>query len=219
MSLCRGLYGLLVILFAQSAGAQQPDNKSQVTRFLQSKFNRDAVNNNIRLYGKALPGRCTDLEIGTKFTVFFITPIQFSPDGRRLVAGVWQERVPVRACGVERLYNVLTSLRNDGALVRSNLLLGSTRADPRLQLDSVAYARASATLRAPPGCKSFDILDTAFLGQGAAAQAKGPGGREMRPWRERWTTQTCGVRTTVLMTFTPHAKGTTIAATVDPKAK
>jgi hypothetical protein len=99
MSLCRIFCGLLVILSAQSAGAQQPDSKSQVAQFLQSKFNRDAINNSILSYGKALPGRCTDLEIGTKFTVFFITPIQFAPDGRRLVAGVWQERVPVRACG------------------------------------------------------------------------------------------------------------------------
>jgi hypothetical protein len=99
------------------------------------------------------------------------------------------------------------------------MLLGSTRADPLLQRDAVAYARTSASLRAPPGCKSFDILDTAFLGQGEASQAKSSGGREMRPWRERWSAQTCDVQTAVLMTFTPVVKGTTISATNDPKSK
>jgi hypothetical protein len=214
-----GILRLLLIIFAQEATAQQSAIASQAAQFLQSKFNRDAISESIRNYSKALPSRCKELEIGTKVNVLVFTPLQFSPDGRRLIAGAWKEQVTVRACGIERLYNVLTNLRSDGGLQRTNLLLGTTRSDPVLQRDAVVYAMGSATLKAPAGCKSFDVLDTAFLGHDAASQASGAKGRDMRPWRENWTTQACDVETVVLMTFTPDATGTTIAATTDRKPK
>jgi hypothetical protein len=77
----------------------------------------------------------------------------------------------------------------------------------------------SANLKAPAGCKSFDVLDTAFLGHDEGSQASDAKGRDMRPWRENWTTQTCDVQTVVLLTFIPDATGTTIAATIDQKSK
>jgi hypothetical protein len=215
----RAFCALLFAVFAQEAAAQPSGIGSQATQFLQSKFNRDAINESIRNYSKALPSRCKDLEIGTKVNVLIFAPLQFSPDGRRLVAGAWKEQVTVRACGVEKLYNVLTNVRSDGALQRTNLLLGTTRADPVLQRDAVPYAMRSAGLKAPAGCKSFDVLDTAFLGQQEASPAKDAKGREMRPWRENWTTQTCDAQTVVLMAFIPDATGTKIAATPVVKPK
>jgi hypothetical protein len=216
---CRAFYVLLLALVAQETAAQAPDIRSQAVQFVQSKFNRDAINESIRNYSKALPSRCKELEIGTKVNVLVFTPLQFSADGRKLVAGVWKEQVPVRACGVERLYNVLTHLRGDGGLQRTNLLPGTTRSDPALQRDAVPHAMRSAILKAPAGCKSFDVLDTAFLGRDESAQAEASKGRDMRPWRENWTTQTCDVQTVVLLTFIPDATGTTIAATIDQKSK
>jgi len=147
--------------------------------------------------------------------------------------------VPVRACGVEKLYNVLTNLRSDGGLQRTNQLLGTTRFNHRdtagdhverlgdaadvgdlvLDQDAVAAAMRIASLRAPAGCKSFDIVDTAFLRHGEVSQAPGAKGRDMPPWLENWTTQTCDVETVVLMTFLPHPIGTTITATTGRKPK
>jgi hypothetical protein len=219
MSLGRGFCGLLLVILAQSAAAQQPGITPQASQFLQSKFNRDAISESIRNYSKALPSRCKELEIGAKVNVLIFTPLQFSPDGRRLVAGAWKEQVTVRACGIEKLYNVLTNLRSDGGLQRTNLLLGTTRSDPVLQRDAAAYAMQSAGLKAPQGCKSFDILDTAFLGHDGASPVRGADGRDMRPWREHWTTETCNVQTVVLMIFTPDATGTKISATTGPKPK
>jgi hypothetical protein len=219
MSPRRGFCALLLIILAQEATAQQSGITSQAAQFLQSKFNRDAISESIRNYSNALPSRCKELAIGTKVNVLVFTPLQFSPDGRRLTAGTWKEQVTVRACGVERLYNVLTNLRSDGGLQRTNLLLGTTQSDPVLQRDAVAHAMRVASLKAPAGCKSFDVMDTAFLGREEASQASGAKGRDMRPWRENWTTETCDVQTVVLMTFTPDATGTTIAATADRKPK
>ena len=81
ISYFRGLCALLLIIFVQEAAAQPPDIGSQADQFLQSKFNRDAINESIRNYSNALPSRCKELEIGTKFNVFVFYPLQFSPDG------------------------------------------------------------------------------------------------------------------------------------------
>src|SRR5258707_15857463 len=63
----------------------------EFARFLQSQFNRDAINQVIRGQVGRLPGACTDVAIDTKFNVNVFAPATFSPDGLKLTAGAWKE--------------------------------------------------------------------------------------------------------------------------------
>jgi hypothetical protein len=209
---CVALLGSLLGSFPQELQAQTAPIDSQTAQFFKSRFNRDAVEERIRIYSRSMPGRCTQLQFSDKFTVFIFTPLKFSPDGRALVSGAWKEQVPVQACGIEKLYNIITTVRVDGALIRDAGLLGTTRASLVLQRDAVFYAAGLARTKAPAGCQMLDIADTQFVKFEGAAQA--PPARDMRAWHENWTVQTCNVQTAVMMTFTPDATGTRIAATL-----
>jgi hypothetical protein len=219
MSYCRGFCALLLIILTQEAAAQQPGIGPQAAQFLQSKFNRDAINESIRNYSNALPSRCKELEIGTKFNVLVFTPLQFSPDGRRLVAGVWKEQVTVRACGVEKLYNVQTNLRSDAGLQRTNLLPGHHAIRPCLAAGRCLLCDSYRQPQGPGRMQEFRYSGHCLSRARRSFTGKRRQGARHAALARELDHADLRRADVVLMTFTPDATGTTIAATTDRNPK
>jgi hypothetical protein len=141
------LLGAVPHTIAQSAEQLRAHGISPAfSQYLQSKSNRDVINQVVRAQVARFPGSCTDIAIDSKFNVILLAPVDF--DGRAFTKGAWKEFVEVTSCGRRRTHNVLTAVRPDGALQRSPMLPGSTRADIKLQGDAAPCCmRASALMR------------------------------------------------------------------------
>jgi hypothetical protein len=130
------------------------------------------------------------------------------------VSGTWRVITRLSACGQAKNFSLLYAFAPNGQLLRLGMLPGSSAADPILQRDALIYANTAMSRLAPPGCKDFKYLDTAFEAFGAPG-ANVPAGREARPWTEKWKVRACGVEGIVKLYFTPDATGTAISARLD----
>jgi hypothetical protein len=182
----------------------------QFAQFLESKFNRDAVQTAVRNQVSKWPGACTVISFDSKFEVAVLQPSQFSADGRSLTAGASIESFAATACGVTRRHNVLNVVK-DGAVYRLPRLVGTSIADYQLQSDSALHVIIAAKRLASEGCTSFFANDTQFLAFEAEAIPNARAGRNARAWREDWTIWACGKEVVVPMLFIPDATGTTIS--------
>jgi hypothetical protein len=210
---------LLCCLAPGTTSAQSSASQSQAAAFLRSSVNRNAVQDAAIRYSKSLPGGCTDVRFDPQFTVLAFAPLQFSADGKTLAGGIWKEQLRATACGTPRLFNILSTARGDGTIVRAALFIGTTRADPLLQRDASVQATMVAGVQGPPDCKEISIIDTAFVDHTGPAQVEGPPGRDMRPWEEKWTAHVCGAQIIVVLKFLPDEKGTRITSTINPKPR
>lgn len=177
-------------------------------QYLQSKSNRDVINQVIRAQVARLPGSCTDIAIDAKFNVVVLAPVDF--DGRAFTRGAWKEFVNVTSCGKRRTHNVLSAVRPDRALQRSPMLPGSTRADIQLQGDAARMAYASLGAYADKGCtpSQFFIDDTKFISVDSTPIPNAKTGPNARAWLEEWTALACGKAIALQVRFTPDATGT-----------
>lgn len=180
-------------------------------QYLQSKSNRDVTNHVIRAQVARLPGSCTDIVIDSRFKVIVLAPVDF--DGRAFTRGAWKEFVDATSCGRRRIHNVLTVVRPDGALQRSPMLPGSTRADIQLQGDAARMLYASLHAYADKGCQpsQFFIDDTKFVSMDNVPIPNAKAGPNARAWLEEWTALACGKAIPLLVRFTPDATGTGFA--------
>lgn len=180
-------------------------------QYLQSKSNRDVINQVIRAQVARLPGSCTDIAIDSKFNVIVLAPVDF--DGRAFTRGAWKEFVDATSCGRRRTHNVLTAVRPDGALQRSPMLPGSTRADIQLQGDAARMLYASLHAYADKGCQpsQFFIDDTKFVSMDSVPIPNAKAGPNARAWLEEWTALACGKAIPLQVRFTPDATGTGFA--------
>ena len=218
--------GLALLLAAAAVHAQAPEPLSannltpEFVRFLQSSFNRSAVDAVIRAQAAKLPGNCAEITIIPTFGVEVDVPPEFSPDGRKLVRGSWKEFVDAVACGAVRTHNVQTFVRpTDGALFRSAMLPGSSRASLALQTDAarIVYENlARQTSGDECGSKAYAIVNTKFLSVDPASIPNAKAGPNAHAWSEEWTTVACDRTLPLQVTFTPDAGGTSVEVFLSP---
>ncbi|HEY7551730.1 MAG TPA: hypothetical protein VH913_19700 [Hyphomicrobiaceae bacterium] len=180
-------------------------------QYLNSKSNRDVINQVIRAQASRYPDACTDIVIESKFKVLTIAAVQF--DGRRFTpGGAWKETVQATSCGKSRVHNVHTFVRPDGNLQRSPMLPGSTIADLLLQRDTVGlvYVNVAANAKDCPRTQHF-IEDTKFLHWDPKPIPNAKAGPNARAWDEEWTASACGKPMVLSVRFTPDATGTGFA--------
>jgi hypothetical protein len=134
------------------------------------------------------------------------------------VSGNWRVVTRLAGCGQTRTFNLLYAFGKNGQILRIGMLPGSSAADPILQRDALVYANLAMGRLAPPNCKEFKYLDTAFEAFGAPG-TNVPPGREARSWTEKWTVSACGVTGLVKLYFTPDAAGTAISTKLDETIK
>jgi hypothetical protein len=127
-----------------------------------------------------------------------------------LVNATWVETVPGTACGQNRRYRVLVSIRDGHANVAS-LLPGESFASPQLELDAEQpMAKATAEF-VPKGQKcGVDVLDTRLEGPAPTASKQ--------PWSEVWTVATCNRRLNVPIRFVPDAVGEGTSIQIESKS-
>ncbi len=110
----------------------------------------------------------------------------------------WVERYLVD-CAPRAQRNLMIIVENDHARA-IELLPGATKADPRLQRDAIAAAKAMAAAANPPGCERSWTTDTREVE---------PYKDGKTPWVEHWTFDLCGKTTAIEMSFLPGgASGT-----------
>jgi hypothetical protein len=127
-----------------------------------------------------------------------------------LVNATWVETAPGSACGQNRRYRVLVTIRAGKANVAS-LLPGESFASPTLEVDAVQpLAKATAEF-VPKGQKcAVDVLDTRLEGPAPTASKQ--------PWNEVWTVATCNRRLNVPIRFVPDAVGDGTSIRIESKS-
>lgn len=114
----------------------------------------------------------------------------------------WVERYLVD-CEPRTRRNLMVIVEDDHARA-IELLPGETKADPRLQRDALAAAKAMAVAENPQGCERSWTTDT---------RAVEPYKDGKTPWVEQWTFDLCGNKAVVEMSFLPGgASGTSYTA-------
>ena len=152
--------------------------------------------------------------------VQILQPVVFSADGRKLISGIWKESPKATACGVERTHNILTTVRaNDGALMRSNQLPGTSHADIVLQTDAARMLYDTISKIAEAGCdpKQYFISDTTFRALDPSPIPNALAGPTARAWTEEWSAMACTKPVRATMTFSPDATGTAIKVALPAK--
>jgi hypothetical protein len=179
--------------------------------YLQSKSNRDVIDQVVRAQVGRYPGTCTEIAIESKFNVAVVAPVQF--DGQRFTAGAWKETVQATSCGKMRTHNVFTAVRPDGALLRSPMLPGTTRADVVLQGDAARMVSLNVAAHAGKECPAsqYFIEDTKFVSQDPTPVPNAKAGPNARAWNEEWAVSACGKPMIMSVRFTPDATGTGFA--------
>jgi hypothetical protein len=114
----------------------------------------------------------------------------------------WVERYLVD-CEPRTRRNLMVIVEDDHARA-IELLPGETKADPRLQRDALAAAKAMAVAENPQGCERSWTTDTREIE---------PYKDGKTPWVEQWTFDLCGNKAVVEMSFLPGgASGTSYTA-------
>jgi len=109
----------------------------------------------------------------------------------------WVERYAV-GCEPRARRNFMLFLEGEKSRA-IELLPGETKADPRLQRDSLRAAKMVAARVNPPGCEKSWVTDTSEIEPF----------KRGTPWIERWKLDLCGKEAEVEMTFTPTSDGGT----------
>jgi hypothetical protein len=104
----------------------------------------------------------------------------------------WVERYLVD-CEPRARRNLMLFLESEKSRA-IELLPGETKADPRLQRDSLRAAKIAAAGVNPPGCEKSWVTDTREID---------PYKDDDTPWSERWKLDLCGKGAEVDMLFTP----------------
>lgn len=214
----RMLAAMAMLLTAGGGAAAQTPQQLQAggisppfAQYLQSKSNRDVINQVIRMQVSRYPGACTEIAIDPKFKVVVNVPVQF--DGQRFTAGAWKETVQATSCGKSRVHNVHTFVRPDGNLQRSPMLPGSTIADILLQRDTAGMVYVNVAAHAGKECPrpQHFIEDTKFVRWDPTPIPNAKAGPNARAWDEEWTASACGKSIMLGVRFSPDATGTGFA--------
>jgi hypothetical protein len=190
-------------------GQPQPSGVSpQFGNILRAQQHRDAVLGAAKQSTTWIRHACASGTFKPLPTIKIWKPLKFMSDGKPL-EGVWGESVEASGCGLTRLLNVVTVVRDPGVLITQVLAPGTTEADPILQKDASRYVFIASVARVP-GCQQAFIDDTRFIKQEPASDAHmiAPAGVE------HWTVSACGHEFTVEVKFLPLAGRTDIAARV-----
>jgi hypothetical protein len=106
----------------------------------------------------------------------------------------WVERYLVD-CEPRARRNLMLFLENEKSRA-IELLPGETKADPKLQRDSIRAAKVAAAGANPPGCDKSWVSDTREIEPYKDGDT---------PWSERWKFDLCGKNAEVDMSFTPSS--------------
>jgi len=178
--------------------AMRPENHQGVVKILQAQW--------FQTVGAA----CESIKpVDWRVTIY--QPVRFNPDGTP-ASGLWKEIVTSEGCGLRKVFNVASIVNQDGSIRRVGLLPGTTRAEPQLEEDGLAQARAAAVGVLPKDCAQTMIIDTNFVAPEGVPALKTLPGRDPQPWREEWTVKGCDAKAIVTMHFTPDETGTGIRA-------
>lgn len=134
-----------------------------------------------------------------KFVLRDVHPYQVAPTD---VA--WVERYEIACRGT--VHRAALMILDDGKIEAMPLLAGSTIADPSLQVDAATIVTAAALAREANECDQATITDTELTDKPQAG----------RPWKERWSVNTCGDVQKVDVVFTPSAQGGTDISVTQP---
>lgn len=137
--------------------------------------------------------------VDPKFVVRDVHPYQVAPTD---VA--WVERYEVACRGT--VHRAALMILDDGKVEAMPLLAGSTIADPSLQVDAATIVTTAALTREAKECNQATITDTELTDKPQAG----------RPWKERWSVNTCGDVQKVDVVFTPSAQGGTDISVTQP---
>lgn len=130
-----------------------------------------------------------------------------APNGN-LVNATWVETVPGTACGQQRRYRVLVTVRSGRAGMQA-LLPGNSYASPTLERDARFPMIGAAEAFVPAGQKcAVDVIDTHLIAAPTAPK---------QPWNEVWTVTTCGKRLSVPIRFVPDATGDGTSIQIESK--
>lgn len=110
----------------------------------------------------------------------------------------WVERYLVD-CEPRSRRNLMLFIENEKSRT-IELLPGETKADPRLQRDSIRAAKAAIAGANPAGCEKSWVTDTREVE---------PYKDGNTPWSERWRFDLCGKHAEVEMSFTPTVGAST----------
>jgi hypothetical protein len=140
--------------------------------------------------------------VSTGSQVTILKPVAFYPNGFP-GSGLWRQSFPVSGCGNDTIVNFYF-LASAGQKISVLIgIPGSTIANLLMQGAGKKFVTIAAQ-RASPGCRSFTVTNTRFLGFGQPAPGSGPASR---PWRESWTLSGCGRRYTAPIEFAPNKGG------------
>lgn len=195
------------LLSAAPAAAQAPDTDA-FKAFVASPTHRDLVMRGIATVPASILPRCPALVSTTSRVIAMQTPA-FAPNGLPN-AGAWKEEFPVSGCGPATVVNLFFSAKPTGEIDVVAGMLGTTRADPRLQRDAVPFARLAAG-RVTSLCPTLEVAHAEFERMGrrdGTPPAEAPPGKQ--PWWETWTLTGCGHAVEVPIEFVPDATGTQI---------
>jgi len=209
----RGLVSACVLAFLAAgapSAAQAQGLSAQLRDFVQSKSNREAIQQVISQQIASWPAACRQVSFGSKFDVVMLRPAQFSADGRSPLAGAWKETLEATACGVTRVHNVL-SLADRGDIQRLPMLVGTSRADIMLQKDAAPLFFIGASRLVAKECRQNYVTDTQFVTFEGAEIPTAKAGPKSRAWSEEWTLWSCGRLIVVPIRFIPDATGTAIS--------
>lgn len=106
----------------------------------------------------------------------------------------WVERYLVD-CEPRSRRNLMLFIENEKSRA-IELLPGETKADPKLQRESIRAAKAAVAGANPAGCEKSWVTDT---------RETDPYKDGNTPWSERWKFDLCGKSAEVEMSFTPAA--------------
>jgi hypothetical protein len=155
-------------------------------------------------YEVAMAAHCDKVEIVSRQPPVILAPFQLNDKGEILNAQ-WKEVADANACGEQRRFNALVTIR-DGKPQVTPEVPGDSAAGAVLEHDTLQYALA-AIPKQSAGCQ-MDVLNAHVT---SAYPVRQEGGL-MSPWVEQWTVRSCGKKYLVTLHYTPDATGTTIEA-------
>lgn len=205
-----GLAAALPCLGMLAAQAAPSDNNAAFARLLTDPAEQRQVIAGAGRSSVMLRNPCADARFAIEKKFVPYQPVRFDGDGR-ILAGAWKQSVGEQGCGVSRVLNVIVVAQEGGKLGIVPVLPGASHADPILQQDALKIAlQAAATV---PGGREADctvsyVADTEYLGEEGETLA----GAKGRPWKERWTLQSCTQKLLIPMRFIPDPSGTSISA-------
>jgi hypothetical protein len=200
-----------------AAAESEPHVPPQLRHFLAQPDHRNAVSDLMAEQWRHTFGvPCAAVTIEAD-TVSLSAPMQFDADDKP-IQGMWREALDVKGCGVKQRFNVLMGVLKDGAIKSIALAPGTTKADLRLQRESLSYVKVAASDIIRQNCSNGHILDTRFVEFDATpsidTQANAERSSKPRSWSEDWTYVGCGAAALVKIHYTDEIGRTQIMTKV-----